>query len=78
MASAHAASYAMALSNALAESDAPPGRLTVDAVCTLDDEQHKLTTMYLDVSAEVSGIGDEDFQNAAQQAEQLCPVCWAA
>ena len=39
IASAHATCYAMALSNTLAEQDAPPVRLKVDAVCTLDDEQ---------------------------------------
>jgi len=75
IASAHATCYAMALSNTLAEKDTPPERLTVDAVCILDDEQLKITTVDLDVRGTVPGIdNDEDFQNAAQEADQICPV----
>ncbi len=74
IASAHATCYAMALSNVLAEQDAPPVRLEVDAVCTLDDEALKITTVDLDVRGEVPGINEEDFESAAQEAEQLCPV----
>jgi osmotically inducible protein OsmC len=74
IASAHATCYAMALSNTLAENDTPPERLTVDAVCTLDDEQLKITAVDIDVRGEVPGIGEDEFQNAVQEAEQLCPV----
>lgn len=74
IASAHATCYAMALSNTLAEKDTPPERLTVDAVCTLDDENLKITTVDLNVRGEVPGISDEEFESAAQEAEQLCPV----
>lgn len=74
IASAHATYYAMALSNTLVEQDAPPVRLKVDAVCTLDDEQLKITTVELNVRGQVSGISDEDFQNATQEADQICPV----
>ena len=75
IASAHATCYAMALSNTLAEKDTPPERLTVDAVCTLDDEQLKITTIDLDVRGTVPDIDDDEgFQNAAQEADQICPV----
>ncbi len=74
IAAAHATCYAMALSNTLAENDTPPERLTVDAVCTLDDEQLKITTVDLNVRGAVSGISEEDFENAAREAEQICPV----
>jgi osmotically inducible protein OsmC len=74
IASAHATCYAMALSNTLAEKDAPPVRLEVEAVCTLDDEALKITTMDLEVRGEVPGIDDEEFEDAARQAEQICPV----
>lgn len=74
IASAHATCYAMALSNALAEKDTPPQRLEVEAVCTLDDEQLKITTVNLDVRGEVPGISDEEFDSATREAEQLCPV----
>jgi len=74
IASAHATCYAMALSNTLAEKDTPPERLTVDAVCTLDDEQLKITTVDLDIRGTVPGIDAEEFENAAQEADQICPV----
>ena len=74
IAGAHATCYAMALSNVLAENDTPPERLEVDAVCTLDDEQLKITTMDLNVRGTVPGIGEDEFENATREAEQLCPV----
>ena len=74
IAAAHATCYAMALSNTLAEKDTPPERLEVDAVCTLDDQQLKITSVNLDVRGAVSGISEEDFENAAREAEQICPV----
>jgi osmotically inducible protein OsmC len=77
IASAHATCYAMALSNTLAGKDTPPERLTVDAVCTFDDEQLKITTMNLDVRGEVPGLSEEEFENAAREADQVCPVSGA-
>jgi osmotically inducible protein OsmC len=72
IAAAHAGCYAMALSNTLNESGSPPEQLTVNAVCTLD--QLKITTMKLEVQGRVPGIDEAAFQQAAQKAEQLCPV----
>jgi osmotically inducible protein OsmC len=74
IASAHATCYAMALSNTLAEKGTPPERLTVDAVCTLDDEALRITTMDLDVRGEVPDIGEEEFKDAAREADEICPV----
>ena len=74
IAAAHATCYAMALSNTLAENDTPPERLEVDAVCTLDDQQLKITTMQLNVRGTVQGMSEGDFEDAARQAEQICPV----
>ncbi len=74
IASAHATCYAMALSNTLAEKGTPPERLMVDAVCTLDDEALKITAMDLDVRGEVLGIGEEEFEDAAREADEICPV----
>ena len=74
IAGAHATCYAMALSNTLAENGTAPDRLEVDAVCVLDDEQLKITTMDLNVRGTVSGMSQEEFENAAHQAEQMCPV----
>ncbi len=74
IAAAHATCYAMALSVTLAEKDTPPERLEVDAVCTLDDQQLKITNVNLDVRGTIPGIGEDEFENAAREAEQLCPV----
>jgi lipoyl-dependent peroxiredoxin len=74
IASAHATCCAIALSNTLAEQDAPPVRLKVDAVCILDDEQLKITTVDIEVRGQGYGLNDEEFQSAVQQAEQIFPV----
>ena len=75
IASAHATCYAMALSHTLAEKGNAPEHLEVSAVCTLDDQQLKITTVDLNVRGRVPGLGDQqDFENAAREAEQLCPV----
>lgn len=74
IASAHATCYAMALSNTLAEGGNAPERLAVEAVCTLDDSALKITTMDLRVSGEVPGLDAAGLEEAAKQAEQICPV----
>lgn len=74
IAAAHATCYAMALSHTLAEGGNEPESLTVDAVCVLDDSQLKITTVDLNVQGSVPGMSADDFENAARQAEQICPV----
>lgn len=74
IASAHATCYAMALSHTLAQKGNAPEHLEVDAVCTLDDQQLKITTMQLNVQGSVPGLSADEFQNATREAEQLCPV----
>jgi osmotically inducible protein OsmC len=76
IAAAHAACYAMALSNTLAQEKSPPQRLEVSAVCTLDrvDGALKITTIELTVHGEVSGIDQRRFEELARVAEQRCPV----
>ncbi|MGI9050261.1 MAG: OsmC family peroxiredoxin [Rubrobacteraceae bacterium] len=74
IASAHATCYAMALSNTLADAGSPPERLEVDAVCILDDGALKITTVNLDVRGTVSGLDQQGFEEAARNAEQICPV----
>ena len=74
IASAHATCYAMALSNTLSDAGSPPDRLEVDAVCTLDDGALKITTVNLDVRGTVSGLDQDGFEEAARNAEQVCPV----
>ena len=64
----------MMLSNTLAGKDAPPERLEVEAVCTFDDEQLKITSVGLNVRGEVPGLSEEKFENATREADQGCPV----
>jgi|SRR5579859_1287008 len=74
IAAAHAGCYAMALSNTLAQGGTPAEELTVNAICTLDLQQVKITTMNLEVQGRVPGLDEQGFQQAAQKAEQSCPV----
>jgi osmotically inducible protein OsmC len=74
IAAAHASCYSMAFSNVLAQKDAPPVRLEVEAVATFDADQVKITTVDLNVRGEVPGMSDEEFDAAAHEADQGCPV----
>ena len=74
IAAAHASCFAMAFSNTLAEQGNEPEELNISAVCTFDVDQLKITTMVLEVHGRVPGLDAEGFQNAAEQAEQGCPV----
>ena len=76
MAAAHASCYAMALSKVLDASDAPPEKLYVGAVCSLDDVEGKptLTTMDLEVIGVVPSLDPEGFRTVAERADEICPV----
>jgi lipoyl-dependent peroxiredoxin len=74
IAAAHATCFSQALSANLARKDAPPVRLEVEAVSTFDNEQLEITAMDLNVRGEVPGMRDEEFESAAREAEQECPV----
>jgi osmotically inducible protein OsmC len=74
VAAAHASCFAMAFSNTLAEQGNEPEELNISAVCTFDADQLKVTSSVLDVHGKVPGLDAEGFQNAAEQAEQGCPV----
>jgi osmotically inducible protein OsmC len=76
LASAHAACYAMALTNTLAQAGKPAEQVQVTATCTLarTDAGLKVATMILDVRGHVAGITAEQFAELAQKAEQGCPV----
>lgn len=76
IASAHAACYAMAFSNTLAQAGNPPEELNITAICSLDRVETglKITTMTLDVRGKVPGIDQATFVDLAQKAETGCPV----
>src|SRR4051794_12660930 len=76
IAAAHATCLSMALANGLAQAGHPPTKLETDAICTLDqtDAGFRITTMRLMVRGEVEGIDEEEFEAAAQEAKEGCPV----
>ncbi len=76
LAAAHAACYAMAFSNTLAQAGTPPERLTVSATSAFEQvgDGFKVTTMDLDVRGKVPGLDQSSFEKVAQQAEQGCPI----
>ncbi|HLJ33095.1 MAG TPA: OsmC family peroxiredoxin [Ktedonobacteraceae bacterium] len=76
IAAAHAECYAMGLAHGLAQSGTPVRNLTVDAVCTLElsTAGPKIQSMDISVTGNVPGIDQAAFEQAAQVAEQNCPV----
>jgi osmotically inducible protein OsmC len=72
MAGAHAACFCMALSNELSSRGSSPTQLETEATCSFEDG--KVTTMDLEVKAEVPDIDDATFEEALAAAEESCPV----
>ena len=73
IAAAHAACFCMALSNELSTRGHPPTRLEVQATCTFVPGKG-ITTMALDVSAEVPGVDEAGFRVGLDAAVESCPV----
>ena len=73
LAAAHAACFCMALSNELSSRGNPPARLHVDATATFVPGQG-VTTMLLEVEADVPGADEAVFGEALSAAEGSCPV----
>ena len=73
LAAAHAACFCMALSNELATRGHPPARLEVQATCSFEPGKG-VTTMVLDVTAEVPGVDEAGFREGLDAAEESCPV----
>jgi osmotically inducible protein OsmC len=76
LAAAHAACYAMSLSNVLARAGTPVDQLEVDATCGLErgDAGLRIATMRLSVAAKYEDAEEQRLQEAARAAEQSCPV----
>lgn len=76
LAGAYAACYAMSLSSVLAKQGTPADSLDVRAACTFDKkgEGFSVTTMDVTVQGVVPGLDHAGFEQAAQTAEQGCPV----
>jgi osmotically inducible protein OsmC len=76
IAAAHAACFAMSLSNEIGKAGGTPQALEVTADVTLgrDDSGLAITTIKLTVRGEVEGLDADGFQQAAQAAKVGCPV----
>jgi osmotically inducible protein OsmC len=76
IASAHAASYVMALSNTLGSNGSQPERIEVTAACELDRTPDGLaiTRSRLDVKGVVPRLDEESFVSMADKAETKCLV----
>lgn len=68
---AHAGCYAMKLSFVLGSKGFTPDQLDVTGTLTFDDG---IQSIHLEVKAAVPGISEADFQAAAQDAKENCPV----
>jgi lipoyl-dependent peroxiredoxin len=76
IAAAHAACYAMALSNTLAGAGSPPDRLEVTASCRFEPsgEGFAIVAVDLHVEGAVPGLDQARFERLAEQGEEGCPV----
>jgi lipoyl-dependent peroxiredoxin len=73
LAAAHATCFAMALSHGLAQSGNAPERLQTSATVTFVPGTG-VTRSALTVVGSVPGIGEDEFQAAAEDAKENCPV----
>jgi lipoyl-dependent peroxiredoxin len=76
LAAAHAACFAMSLSNTLAEAGTPADQLEVEATCGLErgEDGLRIATMRLSVAAMYDGAEPRALAEAARTAEERCPV----
>lgn len=75
IAAAHAGCYGMALSNVLAEEGFEPERVHTVAHVHLEDGE--ISRIDLGVEADVPGINEDAFIDAAKDAKTNCPVSQA-
>ena len=71
---AHAGCFSMALSLFLGESGRTAKAIRTTATVLLDPKQLAITRIELETEAEVPGMTENDFREAAEKAKQNCPV----
>jgi osmotically inducible protein OsmC len=76
IAAAHAACFAMALSNTLAKDDHAPEELRTSATVVFQPGEG-ITRIALTVEGRVPGLDEDGFRAAAQTAKENCPVSQA-
>jgi lipoyl-dependent peroxiredoxin len=79
LAAAEAACFSMALSGGLEKNGTPATRVETRAACTVEKvgDGFKITTMKLDVRAQVPNIDAAAFQKVAEATKTGCPVSQA-
>jgi osmotically inducible protein OsmC len=79
IAAAHAGCFSMAFSGALGRAGFAPKRISTTAKAHLEKvgEAFRITTIELETEAEVPGIDNTKFQEAAEGAKKNCPVSQA-
>jgi osmotically inducible protein OsmC len=73
IAAAHAACFSMAFSNGLAQAGHAPEQLNTSATVTFQPGEG-ITKVVLDVVGRVPGMDSSEFEQAAEQAKENCPV----
>ena len=73
IAAAHATCFAMALSHGLAQGGHAPEELKTSAIVTFEPGEG-ITKIVLGVAGRVPGIDAAEFEQAAEQAKENCPV----
>ena len=76
VAAAHAACYSMQLSGLLTAAGKPPKRINTTAKVEIIAGKG-ITSIALETSAEVPGIDEAAFLEAAEKAREICPVSQA-
>jgi osmotically inducible protein OsmC len=71
---AHAGCFSMALSLILGEMGKTPKAIRTTATVTLDPKQLVITRSELETEAEVPGMSETEFRQAAEKAKQNCVV----
>lgn len=75
IAAAHAGCFNMKLSFVLNEAGYSPEELNTDAVLTFEDG--KIISIELNLSAKISGVSKEEFEELAEDAKKNCPISGA-
>lgn len=76
LAASDAECYTMVLTNMLSTQGNVPDEIRTTATCTVERQESglKITTMRLQVAGKVPGLDADAFAQAAQEANQKCPV----
>ena len=72
IAAAHSGCFSMKLSFVLTDMGFVP--TSIDTIAKVTFEDGKITLIHLDLKAKIDGISEEQFQEAAQNAKENCPI----